>query len=158
MDALQTKSLPACHAAPYPRAWGHRGPCKKFCIGSKRRYILFDHICKRARPAHKYFKRERWLYSRPSHSRPAVLPHIHVNEDTEARAKNSAQAQSNHILHLITYAKGHGQHINTSKENDACTPHPPTPSLPFCPISTCMGTQGAMQKILHGRKATIHSI
>ncbi len=36
----------------------------------------------------KYFKRERWLYSRPSHSQPAVVPHIHVHGGTGGHAKN----------------------------------------------------------------------
>ena len=155
MAVLQTKQLPACRVAPYPRAWGYRGPCKKFWTGSKRRHILCECICKRARPAHKYSKRERWLHCRPSHSQLAMLPHIHVHGDTGGHAKNSAQAQSNHTLHLITYAKGHGQHINTSKENDGCTPDQATPGLRCCPISTSMRTQRPVQKSLDRRKATI---
>ncbi len=158
MDVLLTKPLPACRGAAYPRLWGHRGPCKKFCTGSKRRYILFEYIFKRTRPAHEHFKRERWLYSTPSNSQPAMLPHIHVHGGTGGHAKNFRQPLSIDILYLNTYARGHGQHMNTSKENDGCILDQAIPSLPWCPISTSMGAQGAMQKHFDRREATLHSI
>jgi hypothetical protein len=86
------------------------------------------------------------MYSTPSSFQPTLVPHIHVHGGTESHAKIFGQALSIDILYLNIYAKRHGQHINTPKKNDGCTPDQARPKQLWCPISTSMGAQGAMQK------------
>ena len=57
--------------------------------------------------------------------------------------------QSHDILYLITYAKAQDHYTRPSKDIDAYSAHPASPSLLWCLISTCMGAHGAKQKFLN---------
>ena len=64
--------------------------------------------------------------------------------------------QSNDILYLITYAKAQGHYTRPSKDIDAYSAHPASPSLLWCLISTCMGAQGAKQKCVAESRSVTH--